>query len=74
MGVQLAPPVYEPIIFYFPSNDNYMTISEILGRLEKSLSETLTHFYPLAGRYIEDKSMINSSDEGLEYWEAKLID
>ncbi|KAF3435060.1 hypothetical protein FNV43_RR22147 [Rhamnella rubrinervis] len=69
---QVAPPAYEPIIYYYPSNDN-QTISETLGRLEKSLSETLVPYYPLAGRYIEEKTMIDCNDQGLEYCEAKVV-
>lgn len=69
---QIAPPAYEPIIYYYPSNNN-LTVSKTLGRLQNSLSETLNLFYPLAGRYMEHKNMIDCNDQGLEYWEAKVM-
>ncbi|KAH7575029.1 hypothetical protein JRO89_XS02G0037700 [Xanthoceras sorbifolium] len=39
-------------------------------RLIKSLSENLTLYYPLAGRYIKENQLINCNDEGVEYTEA----
>ncbi|TXG64594.1 hypothetical protein EZV62_011588 [Acer yangbiense] len=38
--------------------------------LEKSLSEILTLFYPLAGRYIKENLSVSCNDEGVEYIEA----
>ncbi|KAK0601642.1 hypothetical protein LWI29_026032 [Acer saccharum] len=43
-----------------------------LEKLEKSLSETLTRFYPLAGRYIEDRDSIDCNDDGAEYLNARV--
>ncbi|MCX2959448.1 MAG: acyltransferase, partial [Serratia symbiotica] len=57
---EVAPPAYEPIIFYYNNNNNNnndkmipssYSMSTSLERLEKSLSETLSCFYPLAGRF-----------------------
>lgn len=45
---------------------------ERLNRLETSLSEILTLFYPLAGRYIKDSHSVDCNDEGVEYLEAKV--
>ncbi|KAK3200242.1 hypothetical protein Dsin_023657 [Dipteronia sinensis] len=71
---QLAPSAFGSFIFYYPSNGD-LTISEKearLEKLEKSLSETLTRFYPLAGRYIEDRDSIDCNDEGAEYLNARV--
>ncbi|KDP22272.1 hypothetical protein JCGZ_26103 [Jatropha curcas] len=64
---QLAPPVYIPIIlFHSPALENGYKISD---HLKKSFSETLTHFYPLAGR-INDEFSIDCNDDGAPYVEA----
>ncbi|KAM3377511.1 hypothetical protein P3S68_009924 [Capsicum galapagoense] len=41
-------------------------------KLQKSLAQTLTRFYPLAGRFSKDDLSINCSDEGVEYVESKV--
>ena len=68
---QLAPPAYVPLIQYYHAtgdeNDEKRT-----ERLEKSLSEILTIFYPLAGRYIKDDQLVDCNDEGVEYLEARV--
>lgn len=71
---QLAPAAYGSFIFYYPANGNITVsgINERLRRLEKSLSEILTRFYPLAGRYMEDNNSIDCNDEGAEYLVAQV--
>ncbi|KAK2664948.1 hypothetical protein Ddye_003522 [Dipteronia dyeriana] len=49
---QLLPPLYTPLIFYYP--DHTVKSFQRQNQLEKSLSEILTLFYPLAGRYIKE--------------------
>ncbi|GMP97598.1 hypothetical protein CsSME_00045784 [Camellia sinensis var. sinensis] len=44
----------------------------ISQRLKVSLSETLTHFYPLAGRF-RDNLAVDCNDEGVEFFEARVI-
>ena len=68
---QLQPPIHGAFILYYHAsngNDN----GERSKRLEKSLSEILTLYYPIAGRYIKDKQMIDCNDEGVEYIEARV--
>ncbi|KAL1834858.1 hypothetical protein ACET3Z_004509 [Daucus carota] len=65
---QMQPPVYIPSIYFFKSG------STSRDRLEASLSETLTRFYPLAGRLSVDGSSVNFNDEGIEYLEAEALD
>lgn len=62
---QLSPSAYGSFIFYYLSNGNN-TISEKIELLENSLSETLIRFYPLAGRFIEDRNSIDCNDQGAE--------
>ncbi|KAL2230543.1 vinorine synthase-like [Sesamum indicum] len=72
---QLAPPVYVPLIFFYEADEsrglttsNHLQLSQ---RLKQSLSNTLTSFYPLAGR-IQDSSLIDCNDAGAEFIEARV--
>ncbi|KAK2971797.1 hypothetical protein RJ640_018486 [Escallonia rubra] len=71
---QLAPPTYINIILYYLADDeqNKAKSAERCTKLEKSLSKTLTQFYPLAGRLIKDDHVVDCNDEGVEYLEAKV--
>lgn len=69
---QLAPPAYVPFILYYDANGDKNEIDERSKRLEKSLSEILSLYYPLAGRYIRDKQLVDCNDEGAEYLEAHV--
>lgn len=72
--------VFAPRFFYYDcnsgaaaNNDNNnidQIISERLQLLKHSLSDTLAHFYPLAGRMTEDYS-IDCNDEGIYIVEAR---
>ncbi|KAG6783589.1 hypothetical protein POTOM_009245 [Populus tomentosa] len=72
---QLIPVPYAPLLLYYPMNDNSgasnLDVPKRLGVLKKSLSETLTHFYPLAGK-IKDELSIDCNDEGAYYVEAQV--
>lgn len=68
---QLATAGYVPVILFFASDGDAETLlEERSGRLKKSLEETLTRFYPLAGRAREN-SYIECNDDGAEYVEAR---
>lgn len=69
---QFIPSPYAPIILFYPSD--CMTHAEIpkrLALLKRSLSETLTRFYPLAGK-IKDDLSIECNDEGAYCVEAQV--
>ena len=62
-------------ICYYSADSSNSSRSEDVARrnrLETSLSETLTRFYPLAGGYIKDSHSVDCNDEGVEYLEAKV--
>ncbi|XP_058113298.1 stemmadenine O-acetyltransferase-like [Magnolia sinica] len=68
---QSLPPIYVPIIFFYSSNSgNNVGILEKVQQLKKSLSETLTQYYPLAGRIKENGSIVECNDEGVEFCKA----
>lgn len=66
---QLAPPIYIPIIlFYSPASEHLCKNSD---HLKESFSQTLTHFYPFAGR-IKDDFSVDCNDDGAEFIEARV--
>ncbi|XP_065860873.1 stemmadenine O-acetyltransferase-like [Euphorbia lathyris] len=67
---QLAPPLYIPIILFYSSTPQ-TSFKEKSDPLKKSLSETLTLYYPLAGR-IKNNYSIDCNDEGASYTEAHV--
>ncbi|KAF3672153.1 putative acetyl-CoA-benzylalcohol acetyltransferase-like [Capsicum annuum] len=73
---QLAPRHYEPVLFhYLPSTSDCeegIIMTERCDKLQKSLAQTLTKYYPLAGRFREDELSIHCNDEGVEYVETKV--
>ncbi|NP_001295806.1 BAHD acyltransferase At5g47980-like [Cucumis sativus] len=65
---QLALPVYVPLLlFYSPKPNQIPSISH----LKSSLSQTLTQFYPFAGRVNDDNLSISCNDEGAIFVEAE---
>ncbi|KAF5456553.1 hypothetical protein F2P56_026023 [Juglans regia] len=67
---QLSPPTHVPSVLYYPANGYENDKTRKL--LEKSLSEILTLYYPLAGRYIKERQLIDCNDQGVEYLEAQV--
>ncbi|PKI77052.1 hypothetical protein CRG98_002555 [Punica granatum] len=65
---QLNPNLYTPLLLYYADCRN---LDQTTGRLKSSLSKTLIHFYPLAGRITNNLS-IECNDEGAEFIEAEV--
>jgi shikimate O-hydroxycinnamoyltransferase len=69
---QMSPPVYNPLaLFYAADGDTKFNVDDISNRLKKSLSDVLTHYYPLAGR-IKENRFIDCNDEGIPFLEARV--
>ncbi|XP_006351755.1 acetyl-CoA-benzylalcohol acetyltransferase-like [Solanum tuberosum] len=67
---QMVPRAYVPVLFhYLPSCS---TTTERCDKLQKSLAQILTNFYPIAGRFNEDEFSIQCNDEGVEYVQTKV--
>ncbi|KAL4567437.1 hypothetical protein LXL04_023021 [Taraxacum kok-saghyz] len=63
---QFAPDMHTPVCFFFPNFKNGDA-----KNLKQSLSQSLTHYYPFAGRFPTPFSpFINCNDEGVEFLEA----
>ncbi|KAJ7957629.1 Transferase [Quillaja saponaria] len=67
---QLIPAVYGSLILFYPYNNDSITSAKKSHLLKKSLSATLTHYYPFAGR-IKDSNIVECNDQGVEYIEAR---
>ncbi|WJX20338.1 shikimate O-hydroxycinnamoyltransferase [Trifolium repens] len=68
---QLQLITYLPMVLFYPKKEGLTEISHFIAQLKKSLSETLTIFYPIAGRR-KDQTFITCNDEGVVYLEAKV--
>lgn len=66
---QIATPVFMPMLFFYPIDCDHANRTE---RLKKSLSETLTRFYPLAGR-VKDDAFIDCNDRGVPFVQARVL-
>ncbi|XP_076936462.1 acyltransferase Pun1-like [Bidens hawaiensis] len=64
----LNPNIHMPIVFFYPNyNNSHKNI------LKKSLSQTLTQYYPFAGRLPAPSTPhIDCNDEGVEFVEASI--
>nr|QNR60313.1 ASAT4-like protein [Solanum quitoense] len=70
---QLSPRMYVPILFHYLPTSGSEGITTACAKLQNSLAETLTKFYPLAGRFREDEFSVHCNDEGVEYVETKVV-
>ncbi|KAG6648324.1 stemmadenine O-acetyltransferase-like [Carya illinoinensis] len=74
---QFSPSSYIPLILFYPVNQSAGSydVADIVSRrsqlLKQSLSETLTRFYPFAGK-IKDNLSLDCNDEGVYYSEARV--
>ncbi|TYJ34772.1 hypothetical protein E1A91_A05G192400v1 [Gossypium mustelinum] len=72
---QLIPAPYAPTILFYPMDYDSTSHLEMdpnrFELLKKSLSDTLTRFYPLAGRMKDDLS-ITCDDQGAYFVEARV--
>lgn len=68
---QLIPLTNLNMIFYYSPGEKSRERC-IAVELEKSLSDTLTEFYPLAGRLAVEDLLVDCTDEGVEFSEAQV--
>ncbi|XP_076935116.1 pelargonidin 3-O-(6-caffeoylglucoside) 5-O-(6-O-malonylglucoside) 4'''-malonyltransferase-like [Bidens hawaiensis] len=58
------------VVLFFLANGNHGP--NLVARLENSLAKTLTRFYPLAGRYIQETRTVECNDQGAKFIHAKV--
>ncbi|KAF5443015.1 hypothetical protein F2P56_035612 [Juglans regia] len=75
---QLQPKVFIPLVLFYSNNSTvnpsdlpHFKAADISHRLKTSLAETLSRFYPLAGR-VKDNVSIECNDAGVDYLEARV--
>ncbi|KAI3900350.1 hypothetical protein MKW92_006945 [Papaver armeniacum] len=72
---QYSSLVYVPIILFYPAasdaNSTGSKHRDDLHLLKRSLSETLVHFYPMAGR-MKDNMTVDCNDEGIDFFEVRI--
>ncbi|KAI3925851.1 hypothetical protein MKW92_019332 [Papaver armeniacum] len=70
---QLCPPIYVPLLLYYSNTGDEESSSRYrCDVLKKSLAETLTRYYPLAGR-IKDDVSVECNDLGVDFIEARVV-
>ncbi|KAB1223736.1 Vinorine synthase [Morella rubra] len=71
---QIAPPCYIPVIFFYRSKQDHQNVDQFERSclLKKSLAETLTRLYPLAGMLVDQDFYVDCNDEGVEYIQAQV--
>ncbi|XVF06574.1 hypothetical protein REPUB_Repub06bG0061000 [Reevesia pubescens] len=67
---QLASPIYIPITLFYSAGDGNPVMDS--HHLKNSLSKTLTHLYPFAGRIEDDHLTIDCNDDGATFIEAQV--
>ncbi|KAI4336630.1 hypothetical protein L6164_015131 [Bauhinia variegata] len=65
---QISPLVYNPLLLFY-ANDPTKQFNS--NTLKKSLSDVLTHFYPLAGRLVAN-TFVHCNDQGIPFSEARV--
>ncbi|MFS8019844.1 putative deacetylvindoline O-acetyltransferase [Helianthus anomalus] len=70
---QGIPHIYIPLILFYPNKEVCsLTANDKARKLKKSLSQSLTRYYPFAGRlHTPTAPYIDCSDEGVVFVEAK---
>ncbi|KAJ0781434.1 putative vinorine synthase [Helianthus annuus] len=70
---QGLPHIYMPLILFYPNNEICsLTADDKARKLKKSLSRTLTRYYPFAGRlHTPPTTYVDCNDEGVVFVEAK---
>ncbi|GMJ13258.1 hypothetical protein like AT1G24430 [Hibiscus trionum] len=71
---QQINPVYNHLVLFYPTQTNVQTDNiniPDLHHFKLSVSQALTHFYPLAGR-IRNNSSVDCNDDGIPFKEARV--
>nr|XP_017252161.1 PREDICTED: acylsugar acyltransferase 3-like [Daucus carota subsp. sativus] len=71
-----TPDIYIPMVLFFPSSSvsprGSMNKISHAERLKRSLAQTLTSYYPFAGRLSGSGNYVNCNDHGVEFVEARV--
>ena len=67
---QMFSNLYMPFVFFYSAN-KHQDFRKKSDFLKQSLAKTLTHYYPLAGRFIDSFS-VECNDHGIKFIEAHV--
>ncbi|XP_047340355.1 salutaridinol 7-O-acetyltransferase-like [Impatiens glandulifera] len=76
---QLADLSYIRVVFFynrpFAAGEDAVSgeTNNVIQVLKSTLSETLTHYYPLAGKFVEEDALIDCDDSGAEFTTAVIV-
>ncbi|KAI3740688.1 hypothetical protein L2E82_31159 [Cichorium intybus] len=70
---KLARHTYMPVIIFYPNNGNSsLSVHDKVQEMKKSLSQSLTRYYPFAGRlHTPTTPYVDCNDEGVVFVETK---
>ncbi|XP_054806300.1 stemmadenine O-acetyltransferase-like [Prosopis cineraria] len=71
---QYSLQIHNTMVYFFDDDitSRFNIIKEASDLLKKSLSQVLTHYYPLAGRLRIKNLLVDSNDDGVPYKEARV--
>ncbi|KAM3289302.1 acetyl-CoA-benzylalcohol acetyltransferase [Capsicum chacoense] len=69
---QLAEHTHTPFVLFYPKKNTSTTTDFMVQQLEESLARTLTHVYPAAARFHDNKCSIICQDQGVPLIKAKV--
>ncbi|KAI7744057.1 hypothetical protein M8C21_006682, partial [Ambrosia artemisiifolia] len=70
---QIVTNTFTPIVAFYPTTNVYGSFHDKTPDLKKSLSETLTKYYPFAGRHPKiAPTYVDCNDDGVEFLEASI--
>lgn len=72
---QLFPPAHVPLVFFYLNTQTTIPVPDLIAKtslsFKHSLAQTLTTFYPFAGK-IKDRLSVDCNDEGVYYVETRV--
>ncbi|KAI3951258.1 hypothetical protein MKW92_035489 [Papaver armeniacum] len=71
---QVAAPMYVPLLLYYEGNQENVEADNRCNLLRKSLAESLTKFYILAGKIVNDEieRFVDCNDDGVDFCVTKV--
>ncbi|XP_026443697.1 vinorine synthase-like, partial [Papaver somniferum] len=71
---QVAARFYVPLLLYYDGNKENIDMNTRCNVIKKSLAETLTKFYFLAGKIVNDEieRFVDCNDDGVDFCETKI--
>ncbi|KAK1406627.1 hypothetical protein QVD17_42099 [Tagetes erecta] len=70
---QIVTSTFTPIVAFYPNTTTHATSHDKTLDLKNSLSQTLTKYYPFAGRHSKTApAVVDCNDQGVEFLEASV--